>query len=77
VHVKKTVNAVGFLFKAPLILLFLFVINWMTFTGEWWFKWAAFGIGIAWVLSLFRVLRAIILAGGLAALAGYVASRHR
>ena len=74
--VRKTVNAVGFLFKAPLILLFLFVINWMTFTGEWWFKWAALGIGIAWVISLFRVLRAVVLAGGLAALAGYVASRR-
>jgi hypothetical protein len=74
--VRKTVHAVGFLFKAPLILLFLFVINWMTYTGEWWFKWAALGIGIAWVLCLFRVLRAAILAGGLAALAGYVASRR-
>jgi hypothetical protein len=73
---KKTVEALGFVFKAPLILLFLFVINWMTYSGQWWFKWAALGIGIAWVISLLRVLRAIILAGGLAALAGYVASRR-
>ena len=73
---RRTAEAVGFLFKAPLILLFLFVINWMTYTGQWWFKWAALGIGIAWVISLFRVLRAIIVAGGLAALAGYVASRR-
>jgi Sec-independent protein secretion pathway component TatC len=74
--VRNTCHAFGFLFKAPLILLFLFVVNWMTYTGEWWFKWAALGIGIAWVISLFRVLRAVILAGGLAALAGYVASRR-
>ena len=74
--VRSTARAFGFLFKAPLILLFLFVINWMTYSGQWWFKWAALGIGIAWVISLFRVLRAIILAGGLAALAGYVASRR-
>jgi Sec-independent protein secretion pathway component TatC len=74
--VRKTAQALGFLFKAPLILLLLFVINWMTYTGEWWFKWAAFGIGIAWVISLFRVIRAIVLAGGLAALAGYVSSRR-
>ncbi|MGH9347480.1 MAG: hypothetical protein ACRD26_09470 [Vicinamibacterales bacterium] len=73
---KQTVRAIGFLFKGPLILLLLFVINWMTFSGEWWVKWAAFGIGIAWVISLFRVIRAIILAGGLAALAGYVATRR-
>jgi hypothetical protein len=67
---------VCFLFKAPLILLLLFVINWMTYSGEWWFKWTALGIGIAWVITLFRVLRAVILAGGLAALAGYVVSRR-
>jgi hypothetical protein len=74
--VRKTVNAVGFLFKAPLIVLLLFFINWMTYSGEWWFRWAAFGLGIAWVISLLRVVRAVILAGGLAALAGYVASRR-
>lgn len=73
---RKTAHAVGFLFKAPLILAFLFVINWMTFSGDWWVKWAALGIGIAWVLSLFRVIRAVILAGGLAALAGYIGSRR-
>ena len=73
---RKTARAAAFLFKAPLILLLLFAINWMTYSGEWWFKWAALGIGIAWVISLFRVLRAIVLAGGLAALAGYVASRR-
>lgn len=73
---RKTVRALGFVFKAPLILAFLFLINWMTFSGEWWVKWAALGIGIAWVISLFRVIRAIVVAGGLAALAGYVASRR-
>ena len=73
---RKTVHALGFVFKAPLILLLLLVINWMTFSGEWWVKWAALGIGIAWVISLFRVIRAVVLAGGLAALAGYIASRR-
>jgi hypothetical protein len=74
--VRKTAHAVGFLFKAPFILLLLVVINWMTFSGEWWVKWAALGIGIAWVMSLFRVIRAVILAGGLAALAGYLGWRR-
>lgn len=73
---RRTASAFGFLFKGPLILLFLFVINWMTFSGEWWVRWAALGIGIAWVFSLFRVIRAVVLAGGLAALAGFVASRR-
>lgn len=73
---RQTVHAAGFLVKGPLILLLLLVINWMTFTGEWWVRWAALGIGIAWVISLFRVIRAVILAGGLAALASYIASRR-
>jgi hypothetical protein len=73
--VRKTADAVGFLVKGPLILAFLFVINWMI-GGEWWVKWAALGIGIAWVFCLLRVIRAVIVAGGLAALAGYLASRR-
>jgi hypothetical protein len=51
-----------------LILVLLFVINLMTSPGEWWVQWAALGIGIAWVLSLLRVVRALVVAGGLAAL---------
>ena len=65
----KTTRAVGFLIKAPFILAMLFVINLMTSPGHWWVQWAALGLGIAWVISLFRVLRAVVLAGGLAALA--------
>jgi hypothetical protein len=64
----KTLHAFGFLFKAPLIVAFLFVINLMTSPGHWWVQWAALGIGIAWVISLFRVLRAVLLVGGLAGL---------
>jgi len=67
---------VKFLFTAPLILGFLFVINLMTSPGEWWVQWAALGLGIAWVISLFRVLRAMMLAGGLAALGVYLARRR-
>lgn len=73
----ETFRAVKFLFVGPLIVLMLFVINWMTWSGEWWVQWAAFGIGIAWVLSLFKVLRAIVVAGGLAALAAVLLNRQR
>jgi hypothetical protein len=66
--VYKTTRAAGFLIKAPFILAMLFVINLMTSPGHWWVQWAALGIGIAWVISLFRVMRAIIVAGGLAAI---------
>ncbi len=64
----KTWRALKFLVVGPMILVLLFVINWVTSPGDWWVQWAALGIGIAWVISLFRVIFAIIVAGGLAAL---------
>ena len=72
----KTLHAVKFLFMGPVILVFLFIINLMTSPGHWWVQWAALGIGIAWVLNLFRVIRAVMLAGGIAALGAYLASRR-
>ena len=69
----KTLRAVKFLFMAPLILAMLFVINLMTSPGHWWVQWAALGLGIAWFVSLLHVLRAIVLAGGVAALLAYLA----
>ena len=71
----KTFRAIKFLITGPMILAMLFVVNLVTSPGHWWVQWAAFGIGIAWVLSLFRVLRSVIVAGGLAALA-YIAYRY-
>ena len=64
----KTIRAVKFLFVGPLVLGFLVIINWLTSPGDWWVQWAALGIGIAWVISLFRVIFALVVAGGLAAL---------
>ena len=69
-------RSASFLVKAPLILAFLVVINLMTSPGHWWVQWAALGLGIAWVSSLVRVLRAIVLAGGLAALAAVLMRRR-
>lgn len=70
-------KSAAFLVKAPLILAFLFVINLMTSPGHWWVQWPALGLGIAWVISLFRVLRAVVLGGGLAALAAVLLRRQR
>lgn len=72
----KTVRAIKFLFTVPLILAFLVIVNLMTSPGHWWVQWAALGIGIAWMISLFRVIRAIIVAGGLAALGVYLAKQR-
>jgi hypothetical protein len=72
----RILKDVKFLFTAPVILLFLVVINWMTWSGHWWVQWAALGLGIAWIFSFFRVMRAAVLAGGLAALSAYLARRR-
>ena len=72
----ETLRAVKFLFMGPLIVLMLAVLNYMTSPGHWWVQWPAFGIGIAWVFSLFRVLKAIVIAGGLAAFATYLTRRN-
>jgi len=71
----KTFRAIRFLITGPMILAMLFVIQLMTPAGDAWFRWAALGIGIAWVLSLFRVIRSLIVVGGLAALS-YIAYRY-
>jgi len=73
--VTKTLHAARFLLTGPLILLLLVVLNWMTSPGHWWVQWPALGIGIAWIISLFRVLRAIVIAGGLAALGALLLRR--
>lgn len=72
----STLRSAKFLVKAPFILAFLFVINLMTSPGHWWVQWPALGLGIAWVLSLLRVARAVVLAGGLAALAAILMRRR-
>lgn len=71
----KTWSAFKFLFTGPVILVFLFIVNLMTSPGHLWVKWAALGIGLAWVISLFRVLRMMVLLGGVTALIAYLRKR--
>lgn len=71
----RTLRAARFLFVGPFVLVLLFIINLMTSPGHWWVQWAALGIGIAWLISLLRVLRAAVLLGGLAALVAYLRKR--
>jgi hypothetical protein len=68
----RTWRAFKFLFTGPVILVFLVIVNVMTSPGHWWVQWVALGIGIVWVLSLLRVLRMMLLLGGLAALIAYL-----
>ena len=73
----KTLKSIKFLITAPFILLMLFVINWMVTPGQWWVKWAALGMGIAWVIALFRVIRMVVLLGGIAAFGLWLANRKK
>lgn len=73
----RPLRRVKFLVTAPFIVLLLLVINLMTSPGEWWVQWVALGIGIAWVINLFKLIRDIILVGGLAAFGAYLFNRHR
>lgn len=68
----KTLKALKFLFVGPMILVLLFVINLMTSPDHWWVQWPALGIGIAWFISLFRVLAAVLAVGGIAAFIAYL-----
>ncbi|MGH9591790.1 MAG: hypothetical protein ACRD5L_01770, partial [Bryobacteraceae bacterium] len=63
----RTWRAIKFLVTGPVILMVLVVINLVTSPRHWWVQWAALGIGIAWIMSLLRVIRSLILVGGLAA----------
>ena len=71
----RTLRAVRFLFMGPVILVLLVIINVMTSPGQWWVQWAALGIGIVWVISLFRVISAVVVAGGIAAFLMYLKNR--
>ncbi len=73
----RPLRRVKFLFTAPLILVMLFVINLMTSPGHWWVQWAALGLGIAWVINLIKLVRDVVLLGGLAALGTYIFNRNR
>jgi hypothetical protein len=72
----RTWRALKFLVTGPIILVFLVIVNLVTSPGHWWVQWAALGIGIAWMISLLRVLRLMILLGGLAALIAYVKNKR-
>ena len=74
---RKTLQSIRFLFTAPFILLLVWVVHEMTSPVEPWFHWAALGIGIAWVMALFRVLTAAVAIGGLAALYAFWRKRSQ
>jgi len=73
----RTMRSAVFLVKAPILLVFLFIINLMTSPGHWWVQWAALGLGIAWVFALIRVVSTLVMAGGVAAVAYWLMNRGK
>ena len=58
--VRDLTGAVLMPFKALFVVGLCGFINWMTFSGVWWFKWVAFGMGIAVAVALARGARTLL-----------------
>ena len=54
-------RAIVMLCKALFVVGLTGFINWMTYSGSWWFKWVAFGMGIAVLVSFARAARSLLL----------------
>lgn len=59
--VKDLTDAVVMPFKALFVVGITGLINAMTYQGHWWFKWVAFGMGIAVLVTFARAARTLIL----------------
>ena len=59
--VSDITQAIMMPFKALFVIGLTGVINAMTYNGSWWFKWVAFGIGIAVLVSLARAAQTLLL----------------
>ena len=66
--IKDLSNAVLMPVKAVFVVGLCWAINAMTYTGVWWVKWVALGMGIATLMAVARGFRTLLLL----ALAGWV-----
>ncbi len=58
--VKTLTDAVVMPFKAVFVVGLCGVINAMTYSGTWWVKWVALGMGIATVVAIGRAVKTVI-----------------
>lgn len=73
--VSDVIRAVVMPFKFIFVVGLCWFINYMTFTGTWWVKWVAFGMGIAVLVAWARAARTLLLLA-LVAAAGWWVYRH-
>ena len=58
--VKNLADAVLMPLKALWVIALTGAINAMTYHGQWWFKWVAFGMGIAVLMAWGRAARTLL-----------------
>lgn len=61
--VRHLADAVLMPFKALFVIGLTGLINWMTFSGTWWFKWVALGMGIAVLVAWARAAKTLLVLG--------------
>ena len=71
----QTTQALKFLFVGPFLMAFLALVNKMSFNGTWWCQWPILFLALCWFVSLYYVIRAVAIAGGIAALVTYLKRR--
>jgi hypothetical protein len=59
--VKDVTDAIFMPFKALFVVGLCGIINYMTYSGTWWVKWVALGMGIAVVVAFARAAKTIAL----------------
>ncbi len=59
--IKNLTDAVFMPFKAVFVVGLCALINAMTYSGQWWFKWVALGMGIATLVALARGIKTLLL----------------
>lgn len=59
--IKDVTQALVMPFRALFVIGLTGFINWMTYSGVWWFKWVAFGMGIAVLVSFARAAKTLLL----------------
>lgn len=57
--VRNLTQAITMPFKALFVIGLTGFINWMTYAGTWWFKWVAFGMGIAVLVAWARAAKTL------------------
>ncbi len=74
--IKDLTDAVTMPFKALFVIGLCGVINWFTFSGYWWVKWVALGMGIATIVALARGFRTVFVLAVAAAAGWWIYKRY-